>query len=412
MSHQPPVRVGRLYLHVFAAAACVLPVASYVLTTFEWDAADIGIATAAMAIAGTLAAPFWGTLDDRTNWAPRAAVLLTAVTAVAAALTLGHSPHAVTWAVLALYGASRGPLEALLATRVLAGTRHRHRFGRVRSFGSLGWILGLLVAASVLTATPRHAELVFVAAGVIAASTPFNWGESRSRPSRAADAPGSVHAHHLPLREVLGVLAISGWTAIAMAGLVQFTAGWAHSALGAGPFLALAPIAVSAALELPAFRAVDHLARARRPVVIAMLAGPCLAPATLLLAAIPSPVALIAVQPLVATSFALWYIGQARLLAQAVEPDRLATAQTLGFALSVGGGGLFAGVVGGRIADTFGYRGLFASLAAVTLAGTVVALIRLLMTARTYRSLHEVSDVAAERSVAASDAGVGRHSRD
>ena len=57
---------------------------------------------------------------------------------------------------------------------------------------------------------------------------------------------------------------------------------------------------------------------------------------------------MLAVQPLIAVSFSLLFVGQSRLLAAAVPPDRQASAQTLGSALSNGVGGLLAGV--GRVA--------------------------------------------------------------
>jgi hypothetical protein len=85
-----------------------------------------------------------------------------------------------------------------------------------------------------------------------------------------------------------------------------------------------------------------------------------------------------AVQPLIAISFALWFVGQSRLLARSVPSDRQASAQTLGSALSGGGAGLVAGVVGGHLADSFGYGGLFAWLAAAVLAGTAVGVVALL----------------------------------
>jgi hypothetical protein len=88
---------------------------------------------------------------------------------------------------------------------------------------------------------------------------------------------------------VLGLLAVVGLvfpSALAMSGLIQFTAGWAHTELSAGPFLAVAPIALSAALELPVFPWVDRLAARRSPLVVAVLAGPPLAAATVLLALI------------------------------------------------------------------------------------------------------------------------------
>ena len=376
MTGGPPARFPRLYLHLFASAACVLPVASYVLSTFGWRPADIGIATAVVGIAGTLTSPAWGWLDDRTTWAPRAALLATAVAAVAAALTLGRSPHAVTWCALALFGVAEGPLDALLTTRVLSSGMHESSLGRVRSFGSLGWVVGLGLAATVLTLWPGHAEWVWIVAAITAVTAPRSWGD---RPALSAGpAADRRPRRRLPVRAVLGVLAVTFPTSMAMSALVQFTAGWAHSELSAGPFLALAPIALSAALELPVFPWVDRLVRTRPPLVAAVLAGPPLAVATAVLALAPSSATMLAVQPLIAVSFSLWFVGQSRMLADAVPADRQASAQTLGAALSGGVGGLLAGVVGGHIADSAGYGVLFGVLVAVTAAGSTVGAVALL----------------------------------
>ena len=377
MTADSDTRFPRLYLHLFATAACVLPVASYVLATFGWRPADIGVATAIAAIAGTVSSPAWGWLDDRTTWAPRAAVLCAAAASVLAALTLGRTPHAVTWAALALFGVADGPLDALLTTRILASGLHGSRLGRVRSFGSLGWVVGLGLAATVLALWPSHAEWVWLVAAITAATAPRSWGERRpaaGEPTRDV-APRSRRG--LPIGPVLRVLAVTFPTSVAMSALVQFSAGWAHQELSAGPFLALAPIALSAALELPVFPWVDRLVHTRPALVAAVLAGPPLAIATAVLALFPSSAVMIAIQPLIAVSFALSFVGQSRMLAQSVPEDRQASAQTLGAALSGGVGGLLAGVVGGHLADSVGYDGLFATLAAVSLAGTAVGMVAL-----------------------------------
>lgn len=380
MTESSETRFARLYLHVFACAACVLPVASYVLSTYGWRPGDIGIATATVAVAGVVATPFWGRLDDRTTWAPRAAVLACAAAAVLAALTLGRTPHAVTWLALGLFGVAEGPLDPLLTTRVLASGLHGPRLGRVRASGSLGWVLGLALAATVLTLWPAHSEWVWIAAAVTAVSAPASWG-ARDRTAEGPQAvPGS--RPRPPLRAVLGVLVVAFPTSMAMSVLVQFTAGWAHQQLSAGPFLALSPIALSAALELPVFPLVDRLARRLSPLLITVLAGPPLAVAVAVLALAPSSGSMLGVQPLIALSFSLMFVGQSRMLSAAVPADRQASAQTLGSALINGGGQLLAGIVGGRLADAFGYSGLFGCLVALTATGTVIGGVALLRARR------------------------------
>jgi hypothetical protein len=365
-------------VQLFACAACVLPTASYVLAGFGWQPSAIGVGTALAGVAATVAAPAWGWLDDRVGWAPRVALTACALAATATAVTLGHVAHAVSWLGLAAFGAAEGPLDAFLTTRILGSVRHAARLGSIRAFGSVGWVAGLMIAAAVLTAWPQHAQWVLYAAALLAITAPSSWGR-RSRvgppepagraPHRAHRAPGS-----LPLRSVLGVLVFTFPTSLVMSSVVQFTAGWARQMLGAGPFLALAPIAVSAALELRLFPVVDRLAERLPARVLAVLAGPPLAVATAVLGLAPSTVTVLLVQPLVAASFCLWFLGQSRMLAEAVPTGQQGAGQTLGAALSSGASSLLAGVVGGHVADALGYGGLFASLAGVSFAGATLGL--------------------------------------
>jgi len=372
---------ARLYVHVFASAACVLPVASYVLATFGWRPTDIGIGAAVLGIAGTASSPFWGRLDDRTRWAPRAAVLLIAAAALTAALSLGRLPHLATWIALALFGAGEGPMDALLTTRVLASGVHASRLGALRAFGSVGWVLGLVLAATVLALWPGHAEWVLVVAAVTAVTSPRSWGEGAASPTGGTTGGASMRAvarRSLPLKPMAGLLAVTLPTSIAMSAVVQFTAGWAHQELSAGPFLACAPIALSALLELPVLPQVDRLARTRSPLLVAVLAGPPLTLATAVLALFPSITSILAVQVLIAMSFSLLFVGQSRMLAAAVPADRQASAQTMGSALITGAGGLVAGLVGGRVADGLGYAGLLGCLAALTALGSALGGVALL----------------------------------
>jgi hypothetical protein len=91
---------------------------------------------------------------------------------------------------------------------------------------------------------------------------------------------------------------------------------------------------------------------------------------------------MLAVQPLIAISFSLLFVGQSRLLAAAVPAELQASAQTLGSALSGGVGGLVAGVVGGRVADSLGYGGLFSCLVVLAASGSAVGGLALLRARR------------------------------
>ena len=170
-----------------------MPVASYVLATFGWRPADIGIGTAVIGIAGTLSSPFWGRLDDRTTWAPRAAVLLAAgggrrrgAERSAGCRTPPPGSHWACSVRPTVRSTPCSPPGCSPRVCTAAGS------GAVRSFGSLGWVVGLALAATALTVWPEHAEWVLVAAALAMVTAPFSWGRREpARSGRAAD-------RHLP----------------------------------------------------------------------------------------------------------------------------------------------------------------------------------------------------------------------
>jgi MFS family permease len=127
---------------------------------------------------------------------------------------------------------------------------------------------------------------------------------------------------------------------------------------------------------------------------VTALAGPPLAVATAVLALFPSSASMLAVQPLIAISFSMLFVGQSRLLAAAVPSGLQASAQTLGSALTGGVGGLIAGVVGGRVADSLGYGGLFGCLVVLATAGSAVGGLALLRARRSGDAGTDVGPVA------------------
>ncbi len=363
-------RLRRQYLHAFVSAACVGPFLSYVLVDAGWTAREIGYATAVLTASAVATAPLWGLLDDLlSGGAARLSLVCTAVASALLAVSVMRSGIALTLAAVALLGTSSGSIEALLTTRTLRSPRTAARLGATRSLGSVGWILGLVFGGLLLTVT-EHAALVFLLAGLAAVSAPT---------PRAVTAPGSDPATRPPrprppLRTVLGVLSITFPLPLCTAALTYFTAGWAREDLGAGPLVAVAPLAFSAALELPAFVAIDRFARRLRATWLCALAFPPLSVACLALALLPGRGTLFAVQPLVAISFTFWFVGQSRLMAERVSVDRLASGLTLLTTLGRGVAGPLAGIAGGAVAAAGGYAALFLSMAAICLLGFLRAL--------------------------------------
>jgi len=367
-----PGRLRRQYLHAFVSAACVGPFLSYVLADAGWSPREIGWATALLTASAVATAPLWGLLDDRLGGgAARWSLLCTALTSAVLTLSVLRWGIAATLAAVALLGSSSGSIEALLTSRALRDPRTAERLGATRSLGSVGWVMGLGLGGALLTVT-SHAGFVFLLAGAAALTAPRPSGG----PSAAEVGDGGLRTpSRPPLLAALSVLSITFPLPLCTAALIYFTAGWAREDLGAGPLVAVAPLALSAALELPAFVVVDRFARRLSARWLCALAFPFLGTAVLLLAAFPGRTALFGVQPLVAMSFTFWFVGQSRLMAERVPPYRLASALTLVSTLGRGVAGPLAGTVGGAIAAAGGYPTLFLTLAVVCLVGFVRALV-------------------------------------
>lgn len=364
-------RLRRQYLHAFVAAACVGPFLSYVLTDVGWTPREIGWATALLTASAVVTAPVWGWADDTmSGGAARLSLFVTALAAGLLTLSLTAGGKATTLACVAVLGSASGSLEALLTSHTLRDARTAARLGATRSLGSVGWILGLFLGGLLLTITGR-AALVFLVAGVAALTAP-----TQRRPERRRELEGRARPKRalLPVGEVLYVLSITFPFTLCIATLTFFTAGWARDDLGAGPLAAVGPLAFSAALELPAFLLIDRVARRVSPGWLCTLAFPPLGLAALTLSQLPSRGVLFAVQPLVAVSFTLWFVGQSRLMAARVPVDQLASALTLLSTLGRGIAGPLAGIAGGALAAAGGYTSLFLSMAAVCALGLLRAL--------------------------------------
>lgn len=379
MTPAPPVhasrhlehRLRRQYLHAFVAAACVGPFLSYVLTDEGWSPRQIGYATAVLTASAVITAPAWGWADDTLRGgAARLSLVTTAVAAGLLTVSVLELGTTATLASVALLGSASGSIEALLTTHTLRDPRTAAKLGATRSLGSVGWILGLFLGGLLLTVT-GHPALVFLLAGAAALTAPT---QPRRERTQKVERPEVGKRPHLPLREVLYVLSITFPLPLCTAALVFFTAGWARDDLGAGPLAAVGPLAFSAALELPAFLVIDRLARRLGAGWLCALAFPPLGLAALTLSLLPSRGVLFAVQPLVAISFTLWFVGQSRLMAQRVPARQLASALTLLSTLGRGIAGPLAGIAGGALAAAGGYSALFLAMAGVCALGFLRAL--------------------------------------
>src|SRR3954451_8366815 len=370
-------RILLAYLVYYAAIGAAFPYLPVFYRGIGLGLAEIGALTALQATVQLLFAPVWGGLADHF---PRTRVTLplAALVATVGAATLFLSPSftAVVAGSMILYGGLSG-IGPTLDSRTLEtlGPERRGRFGEVRAFGSLAFVLSTVAVGFLLDAEGARALfwaylLFLIGTAVVTATIPRR---------------GSMTRSVSLLRGAGDFLSTSGVALF----LVGFTVVWASLAavtafysiqivaLGGSPGLVGIAWAIGAIIEVPymySFPRVAGSVGTERLVVIGSLAFVLRG---LLPALVVDPVALVLIAPLEGIGFASVFVGGVTVLAAHAPPGLQGTAQGL-FAASSGLATIFGSFGGGAIAGASSIPGLLLVAAAASLAGTAIIAIALL----------------------------------
>ena len=180
-------RILLAYLVYYAAIGAAFPYLPVFYRDIGLDLAEIGALTAVQAAVQLLLAPVWGGLADRF---PRTRVTLPLAAVVATVgatiLFLAVGFAAVVAGSLILYGGLSG-IGPTLDARTLEtlGPAKRSRFGEVRAFGSLAFVLSTVAVGFLLDAEGARslfwAYMPFlVVTAVVTATIPRRGGTTRS----------------------------------------------------------------------------------------------------------------------------------------------------------------------------------------------------------------------------------------
>ena len=371
-------RILLAYLVYFAAIGAAYPYLPVYYRDLGLGLAQIGVLTAIQAAITLVLAPVWGGLGDRF---PRTRVALplaaAGATVGAAILFRAEDFPGVLVGSLILYGGIAGIAPTLDArTLETLGPERRSRYGEVRAFGSLAFVLSTLGVGFLLDGWGAQAlfwaYLPFLFATVVVTAT---------IPRRTAGLTRSVNllrgAGQFMAKPGMGLF-FTGFTVV-WTSLTAMNAFYSIQIVAVGGSPGLVGIAWSfgAAIEVPFMYAFPRIA-ARFGTERLVVAGAVMFAVRALLGAIVTdPIALVLIAPLEGLGFASVFVGGVTVVAARAPSGLQGTAQGL-FSASAGLATIIGSIGGGAIAGALGIPGLFAVCAVVGLVGAAIVAAALL----------------------------------
>ena len=377
-------RILLAYLVYFAAIGAAYPYLPVFYRGLGLTLAEIGLLTAIQAAIQLILAPVWGGLADRF---PRTRLMLPLAAGVATIgatiLFLATDVPTVFVGSFVLYGGLSG-IGPTLDARTLEtlGSDQRSRYGQVRAFGSLAFVLATVAVGFVLDAEGARSlfwvYLPFLLATVLVTATiPRRGGMSRSvNLTRGAWEFLSDSGMAIFLAGVVVV-----WSSIAAVNAfysIQIVA------LGGSPGLVGVAWAVGAVIEVPYMFAFPRVAGRFGIERLVVLGSIAFAVRAILAAVVSDPIALVVIAPLEGLGFASVFVGGVTVVAARAPAGLGGTAQGL-FSASTGLATILGSAFGGAIAGLLGIPGLFVVCGVVSLVGTAIVAVALLGSRNTAR---------------------------
>ena len=371
MTHEPATSEGSgqiawLYAAFFVSHGVAVPYMPVAMKRIGMDGDAIGLAMAASLAIQFAAPPAWGYLADR--WGRRGRLLavasLGAILGMACATLLPGVPGFLLGFLL--YTLARTPVSPLLDAIALShpgiGTA---RYGRVRRWGSLGFVVAAASVGLVLERLPARGipALVLLPWLLVLAFCTLGRLPALSEPARPAV---------LPLRRLYGERSVWAFLAIAAvhAGCgVPFETYFANHAQDIG--LSGAWIGYSWAggvgLEVLVLSYLGPLVAALGPRKLLLIAYSAAVLRWGLTALLPGGAALAFVQVLHGLTFGAAFGASVVWMSRAVPPELSNSSQSVFAAVAWGLGGIVAQLVCGPVYQRLGGHALFALAACVEL---------------------------------------------
>lgn len=364
-------RIFLAYLVYFGAIGAAYPYLPVFYRDLGLTFEEIGILTAIQAATQLALGPIWGGLMDRF---PRVGVTLPAAAAIA---TIGgfilfrasDFEGVLTGSMLLFAGlAGIGPtLDA--RTLETLGPKGRDRYGQVRAFGSLAFVIvALLVGLLLEVQGSRSLFWIYLPCliGTVLVTATIRRRGTMTRSVSMLRGAGQILG-------APGMLLFFGGFTIVWTSLTAMNAFYSIQVVALGGSTALVGItwAFGAIIEVPLMYLFPRLG-ARFGTERLLVFGALVFTIRGVLAAVAiDPVALVLIAPLEGLGFACAFVGGVTVLAARLPTSLGGTAQGL-FSASAGLATIIGSVVGGTIAGAVGIPGMFAACSAIGLTGSIV----------------------------------------
>lgn len=368
----PPALVALVFLATLGGTGAWVPYLGLWLDRTGHSGAAIGAALAVVPFARLVAGPFWAAVADRFQRGERALQVASVVSTGAAAVALASTGPAGLGIGLLAFALARAPVGPLLDAQAVRSLEARGRdtrnYGRVRLWGSLGFLAVGAVGGFLADASPAAPLLLAVGCWAVAAALTFTLPASPPSPpvpvgpalraltGRAFFAPflAGCALHGAALTSYDSLYAVH-------VGKLGLPSWWTGAALAAGIGVEVVVMASGGAL----LRRFSPL----RLVAASMAVG---AARWALTATVHDPIGLTAVQALHGFSFGAFWIGSVEAMrARAPETIR-ASAQALFGSVAYGVGALLSAGAAFLLLDSTGPRGIYAAGAVASAAASLL----------------------------------------
>jgi MFS transporter, PPP family, 3-phenylpropionic acid transporter len=363
-------RILLAYLVYFGAIGAAYPYLPVFYRDLGLTFAEIGLLTAVQAATQLALAPLWGGLMDRF---PRVGITLplAALVAVAGGFVLFlATDFAGSLAGSMLLFAGLAGIGPTLDARTLEtlGPDGRDRYGQVRAFGSLAFVIVALAVGMLLEVRGSRSLFWVYLPGLLATALVTATIRRRGTSRSVSMLRGSGEV----LRTPGVVLFFAGFT-IVWTSLTAVSAFYSIQILALGGNTSLVGFtwAFGAVIEVPLMYSFPRLA-ARFGTERLMVFGAVVFLLRAVLASVATdPLALVLIAPLEGTGFACAFVGGVTVLSARLPGSLGGTAQGM-FSGSSGLATIVGSAAGGTLAGAVGIHGMFAASGAVALVGTIV----------------------------------------